>query len=108
MALDQQYLRRRLFFVGEYRRRRLLRLMQRRREAHPAAMQLFNPEDVTAGGLVLINRMDEVSRGELNQWLDRMDLTNESPSLIFRVNILDMSFSNLLIGYCFTVFIYYS
>ena len=88
MSIDHQYLRRRIFFVGEYRRQRLLHLMKLRRDAHPTTMQRFDPERITAGETVLITRVDEVSIGELAQWLERMELENESPSLIFRVSKL--------------------
>ena len=88
MSIDRRFLLRKLFFVGEYRRTRLMRLLFHRRQKNPQVLifaQQLDPYTLTAGEQTLISRVDEVAIGELHQWLERMDLDAESPSLIFQV-----------------------
>ena len=91
MTFDQQFLMRRIFFIGEFRRKRVQELMAIRRLQKPDALMFIDPYDLyelTDGEKTLVNRVNEVTVGELDQWLERMDLRNESPALIFQVIVL--------------------
>ena len=88
MSIDRRFLLRKIFFVGEYRRTRVMKLLLHRRQRNPQVLifaQQIDPYTLTAGEQTLISRVDDAAIGELHQWLERMDFDVESPSLIYQV-----------------------
>ena len=91
MENNSEYALRRVFFLGKFRRYRILELIARRREYDPEPLFFLgrsDPDNLSAGEQLVLDRVIDVDLGELHNW---GDLPQGTPELIFKVIIVDLS-----------------